>query len=155
MVNLSKMRHSRASMQNNIIDRRVIVCSKNIIMLDFFFFPSQLLESSSWLLSWFQNLFLGNKSWLYYLIPTTESWPKVLQIGKLVNKIVNADIAVSETPWLQFWKNLPAPVLKTSSVRFSRRLSLLFCQQSLHKERSTGYGLNFQAHTLGMCILLM
>lgn len=38
MVNLSKMRHSRASMQNNIIDRRVIVCSKNIIMLDFFFF---------------------------------------------------------------------------------------------------------------------
>lgn len=63
MVSLGKMRHHRASMQNNIIARKVIACSKNNSVLDFFLFfcllavkiklmvPPLVLKSPSYLIS--------------------------------------------------------------------------------------------------------
>lgn len=59
----------------------------------------------------------------------------MLQRAKLLNKLASADIGalISVTPGLWLWRNLPVPVWKRSSVRFSKRLCLC-CARNQHKE---------------------
>lgn len=76
------------------------------------------------------------------------------QRAKLMNKLANADIGalVYATPGSWLWRNLPVPVWKTSSVRFSTGLSL--CSASSHCTKKTT-GLNFHAQTQGTYIFLV
>lgn len=78
----------------------------------------------------------------------------MLQGAKLMNELFNAGIGslVSATPGSWLWRNVPVPVWKISSMRFSKRLSL--CSARNHYTKKTT-GLNFQAQAQATYILLM